>query len=77
MPGEYTILRHKGIVYLIKKELPSGKEPFGVYTYDLENPVRVGTWTNESGLVYSSSKILEALKTSKNSTELQEKCKCE
>jgi hypothetical protein len=70
----FAIIRYDGIVYLIKKVTSDGKEPYDVYTYDLENPVRIGTWTNTGGLVYTNDTILENLKTAKNSEELKEKC---
>jgi hypothetical protein len=71
---KFAILRHEGVVYLIKKVSQDGKEPYDVYSYDLVNPVRLGTWTNATGIVYTSDTILDALKTSKNSAELKEKC---
>lgn len=73
MSDQYAILRHRGIVYLVQKE--NGEFP--VFTYDTENPVRVGTWTKEDGIVFDSDKIIDALKTSTTTTELIEKCKTE
>lgn len=69
---KYAILRHEGIVYLIKREHPTNKEPYDVYTYDLENPVKVGTWTSEGGVRFTNENILRALQESRTTEELVE-----
>jgi hypothetical protein len=78
MPIEtFAILRHKGIVYLVKKAQDDGKEPYNVYTYDLENPILIGTWTNKDGIMYKNENVYHALQTATDTIELQEKCERE
>ena len=73
MPSEkYAILRYNGIVYLIKRDRPSSKEPYDVYTYDLENPVKVGTWTSADGVAFTNGHVIKALQESRTSEELLE-----
>lgn len=74
MPTQYAITRYMGIVYLIKKELNGD---FGVYTYDLVSPTRVGIWTRDSGITFTNDKVLQALRESNSTEELQEKCEGE
>ena len=69
---KFAFLRFKGIVYLIKRESPSSHEPYDVYTYDLENPVKIGTWTSEGGVAFMNDNIIKYLQESTTSDELKE-----
>ena len=69
---KFAFLRYRGIVYLIKRESPSSTEPYDVYTYDLENPVKIGTWTSEGGVKFMNDNIIKHLQESRTSEELME-----
>ena len=69
---KFAFLRYRGIVYLIKRENSSSKEPYDVYTYDLVNPVRIGTWTNNGGIKFINDTIIKYLQESTTSDELLE-----
>lgn len=73
MPIErFATLRYEGIVYLIKRDSPDTKEPYDVYIYDIRNPIKVGTWTNEDGVQFTSDIVKNALVRSRTLEELQE-----
>lgn len=69
---KFAFLRYRGIVYLIKREDSSSKEPYDVYTYDLENPIKVGTWTSERSVEFMNNTIIDSLQKSRTNKELLE-----
>jgi len=69
---KFAFLRYKGIVYLIQRESPSSKEPYDVYTYDLENPIKIGTWSSEGGVKFMNDRIIDCLQKSRTNKELLE-----
>jgi hypothetical protein len=70
--NKFAFIRYRGIVYLIKRENSNSKEPYDVYTYDLENPVKIGTWTNDDGVKFLNDNIITHLQESMTSDELLE-----
>jgi len=70
---KYSTIRHKGIMYLVRKN----EDIFEICTFDMEGPVKVGTWTKKDGVIFDSKDIEKALSVSKTRKELIEKCECE